>query len=47
MSSGILALGISMLCWIVLLFVQTIYVYFGKIEEKKQAIAKIVVSAFW
>nr|XP_022324866.1 uncharacterized protein LOC111125394 [Crassostrea virginica]XP_022324867.1 uncharacterized protein LOC111125394 [Crassostrea virginica]XP_022324868.1 uncharacterized protein LOC111125394 [Crassostrea virginica] len=43
MSSGILALGISMLCWIVLLFVQTIYVYFGKIEEKKRAIAKIVV----
>ena len=47
MSSGILALGISMLCWIVLLFVQTIYVYFGKIEEKKRVIAKIVVSAFW
>ena len=47
MSGGFLGLGISMLCWSVLLFVQTIFVYLRKTEEKKRAIAKIVVSEFF
>ena len=42
MSGGFLALGISMSCWTVLYFVQTIYVCFRKIEEKKRAIIKLL-----
>ena len=47
MSAGFLALGISMLCCTVLLFVPTICLCLLKIEEKKRAYAKIVVSTFW